>query len=50
MPHLLTPLVTKKLTLSNRLVMPPMETAKSKGDGKVTEELLYYNVKELKMY
>jgi 2,4-dienoyl-CoA reductase-like NADH-dependent reductase (Old Yellow Enzyme family) len=46
MSHLLTPLVTKKLTLSNRLVMPPMATAKSKGDGKVTKELLdYYDEK-----
>ncbi|EQB87846.1 hypothetical protein M918_06835 [Clostridium sp. BL8] len=42
MSYLLKPLKTKKIELTNRLVMPPMATAKSQGDGKVSEEILNY--------
>jgi len=42
MSYLLKPLKTKKMELTNRLVMPPMATAKSQGDGKVSEEILDY--------
>lgn len=42
MSYLLKPLKTKNLELTNRLVMPPMATAKSQGDGKVSEEILNY--------
>ena len=30
----------KSLTLKNRLVMPPMATYKTAGDGKVTQDIL----------
>lgn len=42
MVYLLQPLNSGKLTLKNRLVLPPMATAKSENDGKVSEELLCY--------
>jgi NADPH2 dehydrogenase len=42
MYHLLKPLQAGSLTLSNRLVMPPMATAKAEPDGKVSEVLLDY--------
>ncbi|KUO51088.1 MAG: NADH oxidase [Desulfitibacter sp. BRH_c19] len=42
MYHLLKPLQVGKLTLSNRLVMPPMATSKSEADGKVTQEIVQY--------
>lgn len=42
MRHLLEPLHLKNLTLSNRLVMPPMATAKSEPDGTVSQALLDY--------
>ncbi len=46
MAYLLQPLKTGKLLLHNRLVMPPMATAKSSPDGKVSAELLdYYSEK-----
>jgi len=41
-----TPIKINKLNLSNRLVMPPMATAKSDKDGYVTKQLCdYYNEK-----
>ncbi|MFT9497631.1 NADH:flavin oxidoreductase [Anaerosolibacter sp.] len=42
MYHLLKPLQVGSLILSNRLIMPPMATAKSGADGKVSEEVLEY--------
>ena len=46
MAELLKPLVNSKLQLNNRLVLPPMATAKCEDDGKVTQEILdYYDVK-----
>lgn len=43
---LLEPLEAGTLSLGNRLVMPPMATAKAGNDGKVSRELLdYYNEK-----
>lgn len=39
---LLSPLPTKKLTLKNRLVLPPMATAKANPDGSMSEEILAY--------
>jgi len=42
MSHLLRSLTTGPLTLTNRLVMPPMATAKAGPDGKVSQELLDY--------
>ncbi|HZK53431.1 MAG TPA: NADH:flavin oxidoreductase [Desulfosporosinus sp.] len=42
MSYLLKPLQIGKLTLSNRLIMPPMATAKAELDGKVTQPLLDY--------
>lgn len=42
MKNLLKPLELNKLTLKNRLVMPPMATSKSKEDGKVSQALLDY--------
>ena len=42
MSYLLKPLQIGTLTLSNRLIMPPMATAKAELDGKVTHELLDY--------
>ena len=37
-----SPLRTPKFTLKNRLVMPPMATAKSNPQGHVTPSLLEY--------
>ncbi|MDP4090404.1 MAG: NADH:flavin oxidoreductase [Bacillota bacterium] len=46
MSELLKPLETKRLTLKNRLVMPPMATSKGEVDGKVSSDILdYYNEK-----
>lgn len=46
MTYLLEPLEKCKLKLKNRLVMPPMATAKSEGDGKISKDVLdYYNEK-----
>ena len=42
MPHLFEPLITKHLNLKNRLVFPPMATAKSTPDGFVTQNILEY--------
>jgi len=46
MSYLLKPLENCKLTLNNRLVMPPMATSKSQEDGKVSKDILdYYDEK-----
>lgn len=46
MSYLLKPLNKGKLTLKNRLVMPPMATSKSDKDGKISKDILdYYNEK-----
>jgi len=46
MSYLLKPLENCKLTLNNRLVMPPMATSKSEEDGKVSKDILdYYDEK-----
>lgn len=37
-----TPLQTNKLLFKNRLVMPPMATAKCEDDGSINEEILQY--------
>lgn len=42
MPYLLKPLEIGPFTLTNRLVMPPMATAKAEPDGKVSREMLDY--------
>jgi len=42
MPHLLSPLQAGALTLTNRLVMPPMATSKAEPDGKVSSAILEY--------
>ncbi|WP_315118661.1 NADH:flavin oxidoreductase [uncultured Clostridium sp.] len=42
MSYLLKPLEMNTLTLSNRLIMPPMATAKAKQDGDISNELLEY--------
>lgn len=42
MNNLLKSLKVGNIELSNRLVMPPMATAKSQGDGKVSEDILNY--------
>jgi 2,4-dienoyl-CoA reductase-like NADH-dependent reductase (Old Yellow Enzyme family) len=42
MSHVLQPLTIGPLTLANRLVMPPMATARAASDGKVTPGLLEY--------
>ncbi|KJR46105.1 2,4-dienoyl-CoA reductase [NADPH] [Desulfosporosinus sp. I2] len=42
MSHLLKPLQAGPLTLANRLVMPPMATAKAEPDGKVNQSILDY--------
>jgi len=42
MSNLLKPLQAGSLTLTNRLVMPPMATAKSDPDGKVNQSVLNY--------
>lgn len=46
MTKLLEELKTKKLTLNNRLVFPPMATEKSRGDGRLGQGILdYYDEK-----
>lgn len=42
MAYLNKPLEQGKLTLKNRLIMPPMATGKSTLDGKVTKDILEY--------
>lgn len=42
MKYLLEPLNVGTLTLSNRLVMPPMATAKSNSDGMVNQDVIEY--------
>ncbi|HEX3015849.1 MAG TPA: NADH:flavin oxidoreductase [Desulfobacteria bacterium] len=42
MVHLLQPLQAKNLSLTNRLVMPPMATAKATPEGKVSQAILDY--------
>lgn len=42
MSHLLQPIQAGSLNLHNRLVMPPMATSKSEGDGKVSQGILDY--------
>lgn len=42
MAQLLKPLEIRNLKLTNRLVMPPMATAKSEENGKVSQEVLNY--------
>jgi 2,4-dienoyl-CoA reductase-like NADH-dependent reductase (Old Yellow Enzyme family) len=42
MTYLLTPLKVRSMNLANRLVMPPMATAKAGPDGKVSQNLLDY--------
>lgn len=42
MNNLIKPLETGKLKLKNRLVMPPMATAKAEKDGSVSEAVLEY--------
>lgn len=42
MTHLSDPITIKKLTLSNRLVMPPMATAKADENGYVTDAICDY--------
>jgi NADPH2 dehydrogenase len=42
MTYLLNPLKVRSMNLANRLVMPPMATAKAELDGKVSQALLDY--------
>ncbi|MDF2633487.1 MAG: oxidase [Pelosinus sp.] len=42
MPYLLKPMQARSLILANRLVMPPMATAKAGSDGKVSQGVLDY--------
>jgi 2,4-dienoyl-CoA reductase-like NADH-dependent reductase (Old Yellow Enzyme family) len=42
MHHLLEPLTVGPVTLANRLVMPPMATAKASPDGRVSRAMLDY--------
>src|SRR5512139_3404031 len=42
MSYLLTPLKVRSMNLANRLVMPPMATAKAEPDGRVSQALLDY--------
>lgn len=42
MSYLIKPLETYNLSLKNRLVMPPMATAKADDEGKITEDILNY--------
>lgn len=42
MAYLINPLQVENLTLSNRLVMPPLATSKAEADGKVSNEILEY--------
>ncbi len=48
MTNLLKPIKAGSLELANRLVMPPMATAKSKADGKVSQELIDYYAEKSK--
>lgn len=46
MSYLTRPLVNCKLTLNNRLILPPMATSKSEGNGEVSQGLIdYYDEK-----
>lgn len=46
MSYLLSSLENCKLTLNNRLVMPPMATSKSEQNGMVSKDILdYYDEK-----
>lgn len=46
MSYLLKPLEKGKLTLKNRLIMPPMATSKAESDGKISKEIIdYYDEK-----
>lgn len=42
MPHWFEPITIRNLTLKNRLVMPPMATAKADEAGRVTDEVCDY--------
>lgn len=42
MSFLLKPLEMGKLTLNNRLIMPPMATSKSEPDGSISKDILNY--------
>lgn len=42
MDYLIRPLQVGNLTLSNRLVMPPMATSKAEADGKISKDILEY--------
>ncbi|MDO4536387.1 MAG: NADH:flavin oxidoreductase [Clostridium perfringens] len=42
MAHLLESLKTEKITLSNRLVYPPIHIGKAEEDGKLNEDILNY--------
>lgn len=46
MSHLLKPLQAGHITLANRLIMPPMATAKADPDGKVNQSILDYYAKK----
>lgn len=48
MSHLLEPLQVGRLSLSNRLVMPPMATGKALPDGEVSQEILDYYAEKSK--
>ena len=48
MCYLLKPLQAGPLTLTNRLVMPPMATAKADPDGKVNQSILNYYAEKSK--
>lgn len=51
MAYLLKPLNVRSMNLANRLVMPPMATAKAEADGNVSQALLdYYAEKSLGGY
>ncbi len=51
MSYLLEPLNNPKLALKNRLVMPPMATAKCEVNGEITKDIIdYYNEKSLGGY
>lgn len=46
MTYMLQPIQVGKITLKNRLVMPPMATSKAEADGRVSQAILdYYNEK-----
>jgi len=42
MSYLIKPLETYNLSLKNRLVMPPMATAKADDEGRITEDIINY--------